>query len=285
MNFFLVILTILALMPIASSAAAWDVLVVQKYRAKPYADVVRGFESVATGKVSLLVLEESSGEDPLREIRRRRPDLILALGADALSKVRRIGNIPIIYCMVLNPDPLLGSEGNITGISMSITPEKQLASLRKVLPKLDKIGTAYNPDKMGSFVEKARVAAQKMGIRLVAAKVERAKDFPRALESLPQDLDAYWMLPDSTVTTPETVEAMILFSIQTRIPVFTFSDKYLRMGAFMSVELDTIDLENRPAGWQKRFVPEPPSAISREHMPITRPQPSTRQWPKNSGSP
>ncbi|MDD2320247.1 MAG: ABC transporter substrate binding protein [Geobacteraceae bacterium] len=242
MNFFLVILTILALMPLASSAAAWDVLVVQKYRAKPYADVVRGFESVATGKVSLLVLEESSGEDPLREIRRRRPDLILALGADALSKVRRIGNIPIIYCMVLNPDPLLGSEDNITGISMSITPEKQLASLRKVLPKLDKIGTAYNPDKMGSFVEKARVAGQKMGIRLVAAKVERAKDFPRALESLPQDLDAYWMLPDSTVTTPETVEAMILFSIQTRIPVFTFSDKYLRMGAFMSVELDTIDL-------------------------------------------
>ena len=43
MNYILLILALLALFPLASPAAAWDVLVVQKYRAKPYADVVRGF--------------------------------------------------------------------------------------------------------------------------------------------------------------------------------------------------------------------------------------------------
>jgi putative ABC transport system substrate-binding protein len=242
MNYILLILTILTLFPLASPATAWDVLVVQKYRAKPYADVVRGFESVAPGKTSVLVLEELYGEDLLREIRRRSPDLILALGADALSKVRKIGTIPIIYCMVLNPDPLLENGDNITGISMYVSPEIQLAALRKTLPDLKKIGAVYNPAKSGSFLEKARSAAHKMGIRLVTVKVEQAKDFPRALENLPRDLDAYWMLPDSTITTSETVEALILFSIRTNIPVLTFSDKYLRMGAFMSIELDTFDL-------------------------------------------
>jgi putative ABC transport system substrate-binding protein len=265
MNYFLPIITLLMLFPLASPAIAWDVLVVQKYRAKPYTDVVRGFESVAPGKTSVLVLEELYGEDSLREIRRRGPDLILALGAEALSKVRKIGNIPIIYCMVLNPDPQLDNDDNITGISMYVSPEIQLAALRKTLPDLNKIGAVYNPAKSGSFLEKARSAAQKMGIRLVTAKAERAKDFPRALESLPRDLDAYWMLPDSTITTPETVEAMILFSIRTQIPVFTFSDKYLRMGAFMSLELDTFDL-GKQAGEMARKIR---SGTAAEDIPRT----------------
>jgi putative ABC transport system substrate-binding protein len=253
MNYLLLILSILALFPFASSATAWDVLVVQNYRAKPYAEVVRGFESVASGKISVLVLEESSDEDPTREIRRRRPDLILALGAEALFKVKKIGTIPIIYCMVLNPDLLLGNEDNITGISMSVSPERQLTALRKALPDLSKIAAVYNPDKTGSFLEKARTAAQKMGIKLVTVKVDRAKDFPRALETLPRDLDAFWMLPDSTVTTSEAVEALLLFSIRTKLPVFTFSDKYLRIGAFMSLELNTFELGKQAGEMAKKI--------------------------------
>jgi ABC-type uncharacterized transport system substrate-binding protein len=90
---------------------------------------------------------------------------------------------------------------------MSVSPERQLAALRKALPDLSIIAAVYNPDKTGSFLEKARTSAQKMGIRLITVKVDRAKDFPRALETLPRDLDAFWMLPDSTVTTSEAVEA------------------------------------------------------------------------------
>ena len=79
-------------------------------------------------------------------------------------------------------------------------------------------------------------------MQLVSVKADRAQDVPRALESLPRNLDAYWMLPDSTVTSPEVVEATILYSIRTKTPVFTFSDKYLRIGALMSLELNTFEL-------------------------------------------
>lgn len=262
MKIFLLTALLLALFPLAPKANAWDVLVVQRYRAKPYAEVVRGFESVAPGKTSELVLDEANGDDLMREIRRRRPELILAIGAEALARVRRIRNIPIIYCMVLNPDSLLDGGKNITGISMLVSPERQFSILRRAMPNLKTIGTIYNPANTGFFMEKARSAARKTGIHLVTVKVQEAKSFPQALDDLPRTLDAYWMPPDSTFASPEAVEALILFSIRTRIPVITFSEKYLRMGALISLELNTFEL-GRQAGEiaRKIYTGTPPGEI------------------------
>ena len=56
------------------------------------------------------------------------------------------------------------------------------------------------------------------------------------------NVDAYWMLPDSMLITPESVEYLLLFSMQNRMPILTFSEKYLKMGAFMSLEINTFKL-------------------------------------------
>ncbi|MRR57214.1 MAG: ABC transporter substrate-binding protein [Deltaproteobacteria bacterium] len=230
-----------------SPASAWEVLVVQNYQAKPYGEVLRGFKSVCNAHTSELLVSEMDGETLSREIRRRAPDLILALGMDALRKVRKIREIPVVYCMVLDAETVLGDEKNITGVSMTIPPDKQLAALVKVLPNLKRIGLVYNPRKTGRIVERMRDAAERRGIRLTALKAESARELPGRLAALPAGLDAYWMLPDSTFTTPEAVESTILFSINNKLPIYTFSEKYLRMGAFMSLDLDTFDL-GRQAG-------------------------------------
>lgn len=226
----------------ASFSSAWDVLIVQNYRTKPYSEVIRGFKATSSSRTSEMVLSEINGAGALREIRKQRPDLILAIGVDSLLTVKKINEIPIIYCMVLNPETVLGDEKNITGISMNIPPEKHLSTLMKALPHLKKIGLVYNPRKTGSIVDKIYSAAENMGIRLTALKAEKAKDLPRLLENLPEGLDAYWMLPDSTFTAPEAVEALIYYSMRSRVPIFTFSEKYLRMGAFMSLDLDAFEL-------------------------------------------
>jgi putative tryptophan/tyrosine transport system substrate-binding protein len=239
----LIILTITIMaVPQAFTAYAWDVLVVQNYRAKPYSEVVRGFRTACPSRIDELILSELAPGNPLREIRRSRPDLILAIGIDALSIVRKIRDIPIIYCMVLNPESMLSDEGNITGVSMNLPPDKQLAVLRKAIPHLKKIGLIYSPAHTGPIAARAVTAAERMGISLVTLKAERPNDLPRQLERLPKDLDAYWMLPDSSLTSPEAVESLLLYSIRARVPIFTFSDKYLRMGAFVSLDLDTYEL-------------------------------------------
>lgn len=237
----------LLLLTLSSPAGAWDVLVVQNYQAKPYDEVLRGFRSVCSARTGELLASELDGESLAREVRRRRPDLILAVGVDALRKVRKIRETPIIYCMVLDPESVLGDERNITGVSMNISPDRQLAAISRVLPNLKRVGLVYNPRRTGRIVEKTREAAERRGIRITALKADSAMDLPRRLADLPPGLDLYWMLPDSTLTTPEAIESVILFSMTNRVPVFTFSEKYLRMGAFMSLDPDTFDM-GRQAG-------------------------------------
>ena len=50
------------------------------------------------------------------------------------------------------------------------------------------------------------------------------------------------MVPDVTVITPETIDAMLLFSFRNRIPIFTFSDKYVEMGAMAAITVEPRDL-------------------------------------------
>jgi putative ABC transport system substrate-binding protein len=173
--------------------------------------------------------------------------MVLAIGADALSKVKKIENIPIVYLMVLNSQSVLSGEKNITGVSMNIPQEKQLTALLDALPGTNTIGLLYDPDRTGHLVKSAQDFAKKIGVKLIAKEIHSPKDAPSLIMDMKGKIDVFWMLPDITVITPETVEFMLLFSFENNIPLFTFSEKYVEMGAFMSIDIDAFDM-GRQAG-------------------------------------
>jgi putative ABC transport system substrate-binding protein len=55
------------------------------------------------------------------------------------------------------------------------------------------------------------------------------------------------MVPDVAVITPETVEILFLYSIEHKVPVITFSSKYLEKGALMSLDVDAYDMGRQAA--------------------------------------
>ncbi len=55
-------------------------------------------------------------------------------------------------------------------------------------------------------------------------------------------IDAFWMLPDLTVITPETVEYLLLFSLENTVPILTFAQKYVELGALLCVGIDAFDI-------------------------------------------
>jgi putative ABC transport system substrate-binding protein len=219
-----------------------DILVLQSMRVKPFNDALRGFKSVCKGASKTVVVADAEGTDLPRMIREERPQLILAIGADALQKVKRIRNIPVIYLMVLNPEAITGGGKNIAGVEMNIPPEKYLDLMLKLNPDSLKVGIFYDPTKTGTFVKRILQSAGAMGIEIIAREVHSPKEVPEMFTRMKSSFNIFWLLPDSTVVTPETVEFLLLHTQEVAMPVVTFAGKYVETGALISLDIDGFDL-------------------------------------------
>jgi len=226
----------------AVNAFAGDILVLQSMRVKPFDDALRGFKSVCKGESKTVLVGDAQGTDFVAMARKERPELILAIGAEALNRVKYIRDIPVIYSMVLNPEKIIGGAKNFTGVNMNIPPENYLSMLEKLNLSKFKIGILYDPAKSGNIVKKIQQTARSRKIEITAREVRHSKDVPEQLAEMRGSCDLFWMLPDTTVVTPETVEFILLFSQQNRKPVITFAGKYVDTGAMVSLEIDGFDL-------------------------------------------
>jgi putative ABC transport system substrate-binding protein len=224
------------------AAAGQEIAVVQSAELQPYAQAIQGFARVCDASLQETVITESRGGDILSEIKMNRPDMILAIGRDALSLVKSIETIPIVYLMVLDPQSTLSGQENITGVSMTIPPDKPLRALRQFLPHAKTVGLLYDPDRTGDLVEEAQKAAGEMGMVLLAKEIHRSKDVVPSAMDMRRKIDAFWMLPDVTVLTRVTEEFLVLYSMKYRIPLLAFSERYLEMGAFLSTGIDAFDM-------------------------------------------
>lgn len=222
--------------------AGQEIVVVQSADLKPYEEAFQGLERVCDANLERMVITEFQGADVIKEIKLKRPDMILAIGRDALSTVKRIKTIPIVYLMVLDPQSTLSGEDNITGVSMTIPPGRQLQALRQTMPHTKNVGLLYDPDRTGHIVAEAQNAAGEMGIVLTTKEIHSPKDVASSAIDMKEEIDVFWMLPDVTVMTPETVEFLLLFSLEHRIPLLAFAEKYLDLGAFVSTGIDASDI-------------------------------------------
>lgn len=236
-----------------SCEAAQKILTLQSVRVTPYEEALKGVRSIVTGSVKKLVLTDLEGVDAAKAVRDERPDVIIAVGSEALNRIRKIKDTPIVYIMIFDPQNSLTAGANITGIGMQVSPERQIAFIQEVLPRLKHLGTLYNPARTGSLFRRTQTAARSLGIDLMAREIHSPRDVPSLVEGMRGNIEAFLMLPDTTVVTPETVEYLLLFSLKNRIPIITFSDKYVEMGALMAVDVDPYDL-GRQAGEMVRKI-------------------------------
>ncbi|RQW87115.1 MAG: ABC transporter substrate-binding protein [Geobacter sp.] len=244
----LIFLLILLHLSGAPEAVPQEILVVQNHNIKPYGDALSGFKSLISNKFSGINFTFRNSSGTAEYLVERKPDLVLAIGMDALQKVKNYSDVPIVYLMVLNPSAIVNEERNITGVSMIISPEKQLAAIHRVLPSARRIGLLFDPKKSAVFVKRAQIVSKESKIDLLAKEVNHSRFVPTALTSMKGAIDAFWMIPDTTVLTPDTIELLMLYSLENKIPVCTFSTKYLEVGALMSLDIDAFEMGRQAGG-------------------------------------
>jgi putative ABC transport system substrate-binding protein len=226
----------------SSVTAGERIISIQSSNITPYQDAIRGFQSTCTEEIQRFVISEMKDKDILKEIRKNNPSIILSIGMDSLEKIKDIDDIPIIYLMVPNPNSITKKNMNLTGVRMNIPQEEQVSNFLKAFPSVETIGLLYNTEKTGYLAQEAIEACKKAGVNLIAGEIRMSRDAPSEIKKMEGQIDAFWMLPDVTVFTPESIEYLFLFSMKNKVPILTFSEVYLESGALISIGVDSFDM-------------------------------------------
>lgn len=244
-------------------------------RIRPYVECLAGFQEVSRAE-SVKIFERLENGDLADEravipaIRRRKPDLILAVGGEALQALAgEIRDIPIVFCMVINPKAILGSlPPNVTGVSLDVGAEQIAAALDELIPQAVRVGAVYDPDNTAALVHEARQALLRRRKALEAQPVKDAGEvLPKVKEMLAR-VDVYWMLPDKTVNNTDVVRYLFFAARQQNKALIGISPRFTKAGALFSLTAE-YRAEGRQAGAisNRIFAGSKPRDI-----PIARPQ-------------
>ncbi len=234
------LLALMFLLLLSSLGRASEVFILQSSNLEVYHEVVSGFQELfPPAKLASLTDDATKNDALVDQLRQFQPSAILAIGAPAASLLReKTKNIPIVYCMISDPGRYDLAGNNIGGVALKIRPQEQLQLFKKALPAIRRIGVLYDPGVSGETIVEARAAAKDLNLLLIEKTVTRQADIADSLSEIIWGVDALWMIPDPTVVSKESFQYLLEASISRRLPLFTFSDVFVRRGALLALAPD-----------------------------------------------
>lgn len=155
-------------------------------------------------------------------------DLIFTAGTPtgiAAHKATAGTNIPVVFGVIADPivagvmDNLIHPGGNMTGVMLSRNQAKRFELLLELVPDVKRVFIPFNPDDAAptSAIVQIYELASNFGIELVEGLARNNDEVLRLLANIPEDIDAIFMLPDSTVNA--RVDDLIAAAIKRKLPV------------------------------------------------------------------
>ena len=199
--------------------------------------------------------DAQEGRQLARKIRASDASLVLAVGLKAAIAAKlELVDVPVIYCMVIDPARYDLKAPNLTGLLLEIPIERHLGAVRQALPAVRRIGVLYDPAKSQSLVEDARRQARMQGFELIAKSVASDRDVAAAARSLMSQIDLLWLIPDSTVLSEDSLRFLLDLAMEHNIPTVGFSPEFVRSGALLSLSVSYADTGRQAAQLGKRFL-------------------------------
>jgi putative tryptophan/tyrosine transport system substrate-binding protein len=242
-----------------SESMAMDIAILQSSDIPAYHEAIAGLK--ATGPIGAIYTEYDAqgdlalGKKLARKLRASDASLVVAVGLKAaLAAKVEIVDVPIVYMMILDPLKHQLTAANMTGTLLEVPVDRQLKVMRTFLPTLHRIGALYDPVKTSSWVKDAARQATISDFQLKELPVESEKDVPQQLRTLLSDVEALWLMPDSTVLTNESVRFILESSLAHQIPVIGFSPEFTRLGALLSMSVNYGDVGRETGLLVKRIL-------------------------------
>ncbi len=228
-----------------SSASSAQVAVIKSQDILPYNQAVEGFRSLTHVEVKEYDMKGDieEGLRIINQIKQHRPSVVLAVGSKAATLAKEnLSDIPLVYCVVIDPEKYGLKTGNVTGIALEIPVNTQLKTFKAVVPTLKRIGVVYDPAKTSGLIRTAQEEAHQLDLELVAVEISSAKDLPGTIRGLLPKIQGLWMVPDSTVITSDSFQFILLATIERNIPFMAFSDNFVKAGALLALSPDYFEI-------------------------------------------
>ena len=213
-----------------------DILFSNRYR--PHVEVIKALEqTVRANDIRLFPGQEngdlSEEKAQLLIIQRRKPDLIIVFGEDALQAVLSSRtHMPVLSVMSMTLNSDMQQLLDISGIDLRPSPMQIANKLALLLPQHAKILSFYNPDYSAAYIDEASDAFRKHQLELIA-KPWPQRDIQLTLNNNMKTADAYWMQLEYQSVEPDTLR--LLFGLAKHgKQLIGLSEKYVRAGALIA---------------------------------------------------
>jgi putative tryptophan/tyrosine transport system substrate-binding protein len=187
-----------------------------------------------------------TAEQILSEISELKPVLLITIGTLATQTAySKVDNIPIVFGAVTDPTKTIlesikkhNKKSNITGISDNPDTEKQLELFQQMLPKTKIIGMMYDQNSQDStlLVNKAKQAAEKLGIVIHALPISNKSDIKKTALAISKVSDLVFIQKDSLLE--EHISTIAQAANQLNIPVVCTDLNGTYRGAMAAIGID-----------------------------------------------
>jgi len=237
----------------SSATSAEEVAILKSADISPYSEAITAFKSALPPSFHVtseydLQGDMAEGRNIARRIRASHAKVVLAVGLKAAFTAKlEIQDIPVIFCLVVDPEKYGLPTDNMVGLSLHIPFRQHLKPLLTLIPKVSRIGVLFNPKKTKGMQNQLLQDAKALDVRIVSEEVYAEKDVSKALNAIQNRIDALWLLPDSTILTENTLDFLMSTTLEARIPVVGFSADLVRSGAVVGAYFHNKDIGKRAA--------------------------------------
>ncbi|MDR3384023.1 ABC transporter substrate-binding protein [Cupriavidus basilensis] len=200
------------------------------------------------------------------------PNVIVAIATpSAQAVVAATKSVPVVYSGVTDPvaaqlvKSWSASGTNVTGVSDKLPLDRQVALIKRVVPKAKTVGMVYNPGEANSVVvvKELKAMLAKEGMTLKEAAAPRTVDIGAAAKSLIGKVDVIYTNTDNNVVS--AYEALVKVANESKIPLVAADTDSVKRGAIAALGINYGDLGHQTGKVVVRILKgEKPGAIASE---------------------
>lgn len=198
------------------------------------------------------------------------PNVIVAIATPAAQAVvASTKTVPVVYSGVTDPVAAQLVKGwgpsgtNVTGVSDKLPLDKQVALIKRVVPKAKTVGMVYNPGEANSVVvvKELKSLLAKDGMTLREAAAPRTVDIGPAAKSLVGKVDVIYTNTDNNVVS--AYEALVKVANESKVPLVAADTDSVKRGAIAALGINYSDLGHQTGKVVARILKgEKPGAIA-----------------------